>query len=174
MDIVSLTSPEEIIHINSQEFLLLNAHLLFILKYHVRRMVLSDVLNLLTYLISTNVLLCKNDEHYGLSSCTKTTFTRFNYDYIHLFVRTLGVRHALKLDHKLQHLLPSPLSLIPVTPVDMQPYRNRINELMKQVPDLRHLCRLLIRQNLKNFKPSTLELIISSTKLQDYLLYTPI
>jgi hypothetical protein len=57
MDIVSITSPQQLIHINSQDFLLLNAHLLFILKYHIRRMVLSDVLNLVTYLITTNLLL---------------------------------------------------------------------------------------------------------------------
>lgn len=176
MDITSLTSPQQLIHINSQDFLLLNAHLLFIFKYQIRRMVLTDVLNLITYFITTNLLLCKNDEHYGLSSCSKTALTRFNYDYITLFLKTLGIKHALKLEQKLQHLpsLLSTFSLIPLTQNDIQPYINRIHQLIRRVPDLRHLCRLLIRQNLKNVKSSTLESIVSTTKLQDYLLYTPI
>jgi hypothetical protein len=176
MDIVSLTSPQQLIYINSQDFLLLNAHLLFILKYHIRRMVLSDVLNLITYLITTNVLLCKNDEHYGLSLCAKTSLNHFNYDYINLFIKTLGIKHILKLEQKLLNLqiLSITSSLIQLNHDDIQPYINRINELIKQVPDLKHLCRLLIRQNLKNFKSSTLESIVSTTKLQDYLLYTPI
>ncbi|CAF1025069.1 unnamed protein product [Adineta steineri] len=174
MDIVSLTSPQQIIYINSQEFLLLNAHLLFILKYHIRRMVLSDVLNLVTYLITTNILLCKNDEHYGLSLCTKTTLNRFNNDYINLFIKTLGIKHVLKLEQKLQNLPTFPVSLISVTNDDIQPYIQRINVLIKQIPDLRHLCRLLVRQNLKNLKQSTIESIASKPKLQDYLLYTPI
>ncbi|CAF2314435.1 unnamed protein product [Rotaria sp. Silwood2] len=175
MDIVSLISPQQLIYINSQDFLLLNAHLLFMLKYHIRRMVLSDVLNLVTYLITTNILLCKNDEHYGLSSCTKTALNRFNNDYVHLFVKTLGIKHALKLEHKLNNLqtLPSS-SLIPLIHDDIQPYINRINELIKHIPELKHLCRLLIRQNLKNLKSSTFESIVSTAKLQDYLLYTPI
>lgn len=137
-------------------------------------MVLSDVLNLVTYLIHTNILLCKNDEHYGLSACTKNTFNRFNQDYIHLSMRTLGAKHALKLDHKLQQLPMSPPTLKPVKLDDMHPYRQRINELSKQIPELRHLCRLLIRQSLKNLKTSTVETAVSTTKLQDYLLYTPI
>lgn len=176
MDIVSLTSPQQLIYINSQDFLLLNAHLLFVLKYHVRRMVLSDVLNLVAYLITTNVLLCKNDEHYGLSSCSKTALNRFNYDYIHLFVKTLGGKHSLKLEHKLNNIQASLSSstLIPLVHEDIQPYTNRIHELIKQAPELKHLCRLLIRQNLKNLKSSTFESVISSVKLQDYLLYTPI
>ncbi|CAF0726998.1 unnamed protein product [Rotaria sp. Silwood1] len=174
MDIVSLTSPQQLIYINSQDFLLLNAHLLFILKYHIRRMVLSDVLNLVTYLITTNILLCKNDEHYGLSSCAKTALNRFNNDYIHLFVKTLGIKHALKLEHKINNLQTPSSSLIPLVLDDIQPYINRINELIKQIPELKHLCRLLIRQNLKNLKSSTLESIVSTAKLQDYLLYTPI
>ncbi|UJR25629.1 hypothetical protein I4U23_006981 [Adineta vaga] len=174
MDIVSLTSLQQIIYINSQDFLLLNAHLLFILKYHLRRMVLSDVLNLISYLITTNILLCKNDEHYGLSSCTKTALIRFNYDYIHLFIRTLGNKHALKLEQKLLHLQTYSPCFISVTHDDLQSYINRIHELIKQVPELKHLSRLLIRQNLKNFKSSTLESIVTTTKLQDYLLYTPI
>jgi hypothetical protein len=176
MDIVSLTSPQQLIHINSQDFLLLNAHLLFIFKYHIRRMVLTDVVNLITYFITTNLLLCKNDEHYGLSLCTKTALNRFNYDYIHLFTKTLGLKHALKLEQKLQNfqILPSTSSLIQLIHNDIQPYINQINELIKQIPDLKHLCRLLIRQNLKNVKSSTLESIVSTTKLQDYLLYTPI
>jgi hypothetical protein len=176
MDIVSLTSPQQLIYINSQDFLLLNAHLLFIFKYHIRRMVLSDILNLITYLIITNLLLCKNDEHYGLSLCTKTALTRFNYDYINLFIKTLGIKHALKLEQKLQNfqILPSTSSLIELIHNDIQPYTNQINELIKQIPDLKHLSRLLIRQNLKNVKSSTLESIVSTTKLQDYLLYTPI
>ncbi|CAF2512214.1 unnamed protein product [Rotaria sp. Silwood2] len=175
MDIVSLISPQQLIYINSQDFLLLNAHLLFMLKYHIRRMVLSDVLNLVTYLVTTNILLCKNDEHYGLSSCTKTALNRFNNDYVHLFVKTLGIKHALKLEHKLNNLqtLPSS-SLIPLIHDDIQPYINRINELIKHIPELKHLCRLLIRQNLKNLKSSTFESIVSTAKLQDYLLYTPI
>ncbi|CAF1138585.1 unnamed protein product [Adineta ricciae] len=174
MDIVSLSSPQQIIYINSQDFLLLNAHLLLILKYHLRRMVLNDVLNLVTYLVKTNILLCKNDEHYGLSSCTKTTLNHFNYDYIHLFIRALGVKHALKLEQKLLCVQTYPSGLISVTNADLQPYTNRIHELIKQTPELRHLCRLLIRQNLKNFKPSTLQSIVLTAKLQDYLLYTPI
>ncbi|CAF1465645.1 unnamed protein product [Rotaria magnacalcarata] len=176
MDIVSLTAPQQLIYINSQDFLLLNAHLLFILKYHMRRMVLSDVLNLVTYLITTNILLCKNDEHYGLSSCTKTALNRFNNDYVHLFVKTLGAKHALKLEHKLNNLQTSVPSstLIPLVHDNVQPYVNRINELVKQIPELKHLCRLLIRQNLKNLKSSTLESVSLSVKLQDYLLYTPI
>lgn len=176
MDIVSLTSPQQLIHINSQDFLLLNAHLLFIFKYQIRRMVLSDVVNLISYFITTNLLLCKNDEHYGMSSCSKTALIRFNSDYINLFLKTLGIKHALKLEQKLQNLsvLPSTFSLIPLTQTDIQPYINRIHQLIKLVPDLRHLCRLLIRQNLKNVKSSTLQSIVSTTKLQDYLLYTPI
>ncbi|CAF0905721.1 unnamed protein product [Rotaria sordida] len=175
MDIASLSSPQQLIYINSQDFLLLNAHLLFILKYHIRRMVLSDVLNLITYLITTNILLCKNDEHYGLSSCTKTALNRFNNDYIHLFVKTLGIKHSLKLEQKFNNLQkPSSSSLIPLIHDDIQPYINRINELIKQIPELKHLCRSLIRQNLKNLKSSTLESIVSTGKLQDYLLYTPI
>lgn len=173
MDIVSITSPQQLIHINSQDFLLLNAHLLFILKYHIRRMVLSDVLNLVTYLITTNLLLCKNDEHYGLSLCTKTALNHFNYDYINLFLKTLGIKHALKLEQKLQNF-PSISSLIPLIHDDIQPYINRINESIKQIPELKHLCRSLIRQNLKNIKSSTLQSLVSTTKLQDYLLYTPI
>ncbi|CAF2746223.1 unnamed protein product [Rotaria sp. Silwood2] len=175
MDIVSLISPQQLIYINSQDFLLLNAHLLFMLKYHIRRMVLSDVLNLVTYLVTTNILLCKNDEHYGLSSCTKTALNRFNNDYVHLFVKTLGIKHALKLEHKLNNLqTPPSSSLIPLIHDDIQPYINRINELIKHIPELKHLCRLLIRQNLKNLKSSTFESIVSTAKLQDYLLYTPI
>jgi hypothetical protein len=177
MDIVSLTSPQQLIHINSQDFLLLNAHLLFIFKYHIRRMVLTDVVNLITYFITTNLLLCKNDEHYGLGLCTKTALNRFNYDYIHLFTKTLGLKHALKLEQKLQHLQivsSSSSPLIQLNNHDIQPYIHRINELIKQVPDLRHLCRLLIRKNLRNLKSSTLESVVSTTKLQDYLLYTPI
>ena len=174
MDIVSLTSPQQIMYINSQDFLLLNAHLLFILKYHIRRMVLSDVLNLISYLILTNILLCKNDEHYGLSLCTKTALNRFNNDYINLFIKTLGIKHSLKLEQKLKTIQPSSSSLIPLNNDDIQPYIYRLNQLIKQVPELRHLCRLLIRQNLKNIKSSTLESIVSTTKLQDYLLYTPI
>jgi hypothetical protein len=174
MDIVSLTSPQQLIYINSQDFLLINVHLLFILKYHIRRMVLSDVLNLITYLITTNVLLCKNDEHYGLSLCTKTALNHFNNDYIQLFIKTLGIKHALKLEQKLKTLQIFPTSLILLNHDDMQPYIHRLNQLIKQVPELRHLCRILIRQNLKNIKTSTLESIVSTTKLQDYLLYTPI
>jgi hypothetical protein len=175
MDIVSLTSPQQLSYINSQDFLLLNAHLLFIFKYHIRRMVLSDVLNLITYLIITNLLLCKNDEYYGLSLCTKTTLNRFNYDYINLFIKTLGIKHSLKLKQKLLDLqIPLSSSLIQLNNNDIQPYIYRINELIKQIPDLRHLCRLLIRQNLKNLKSSTIQSIVSTTKLQDYLLYTPI
>jgi len=101
---------------------------------------------------------------------------RFNYDYINLFIKTLGIKHALKLEQKLQNfqILPSTSSLIQLIHTDIQPYINQINELIKQIPDLKHLCRLLIRQNLKNVKSSTLESIVSTTKLQDYLLYTPI
>jgi len=174
MDIVSITSPQQVIYLNSQDFLLLNAHLLFILKYHIRRMVLSDVFNLITYLITTNILLSKNDEHYGLSLCTKAALTRFNYDYINLFIKTLGIKHTLKLEQKLHNLQILPSPLISLIDNDIQPYINRINELVRQVPDLRHLCRLVIRQNLRNLKPSILESIVSTTKLQDYLLYTPI
>ncbi len=169
MDIVSLTSPQQLIHINSQDFLLLNAHLLFILKYHIRRMVLSDVLNLITYLITTNLLLCKNDEHYGLSLCAKSALNRFNYDYINLFYKTLAIKHTLKLEQKLQNSLnvPPTSSLIPLIHNDIQPYIHRIYELIKQIPDLRHLCRSLIRHNLKNLKSSTLESIVPTPKLQD-------
>lgn len=173
MDIVSLTSPQQLIYINSQDFLLLNAHILFILKYHIRRMVLSDALNLITYFILTNLLLCKNDEHYGLSLCTKTALNSFNYDYIQLFFKTLGIKHTLKLEQKLQNLY-SITSLIQLNSHDIQPYIQRINELIKQIPDLKHLCRILIRQNLKNLKTTTIESVVSTTKLQDYLLYTPI
>jgi hypothetical protein len=137
-------------------------------------MVLSDVLNLITYLITTNLLLCKNDEHYGLSLCTKTALNRFNYDYINLFVKTLGIKHALKLEQKLQIFPSISSSLIPLTHDDLQPYIHRIDESIQQLPELKHLCRLLIRQNLKNVKSSTLQSIVSTTKLQDYLLYTPI
>jgi hypothetical protein len=178
MDIASLTSPQQLMFINSQDFVLLNAHLLFIFKYHIRRMVLSDILNLVTYLIITNILLCKNDEHYGLSSCSKTVLTRLNYDYINLFVKTLGIKHALKLEQKIKSFSPSlPLSnvsFISLTKNDIQPYLQQLNDLSKQVPNLRHLCRLLIRQNLKNLKGSTLESIVVTSKLQNYLLYTPI
>lgn len=177
MDIASLTSPQQLLFINSQDFLLLNAHLLFIFKYHIRRMVLSDVLNLISYFICTNILLCKNDEHYGLSACSKNALFRFNHDYIVLFVKTLGAKHALKLEQKLKSSLNSPTAnnaLIPINTADIQPHLQRIHELSRQVPELRHLCRSLIRQNLKNLKSSTLESIVRSTKLQDYLLYTPI
>lgn len=177
MDIVSLTSPQQLMFLNSQDFLLLNAHLLFVLKYHLRRMVLSDVLSLITYLIITNLILCKNDEHYGLSSCSKAALSRFNHDYIHLFVKTLGVKHALKLEQKLKSSLTSPsssASLISLNQDDIQAYILRLKEHSKQTPELRHLCRLIIRQNLKNVKASTLESIVSTVKLQDYLLYTPI
>lgn len=182
MDIVSLTAPSQLLFINSQDFLLLNAHLLFIFKYHIRRMVLSDVLNLISYLICTNLTLCKNDEHYGLSSCSKTALNRFNHDYILLFSKNLGVKHLLKLEQKLKcSITPSPTtatithkSLIPLNTDDIQPYLQRIIDLSKQVPDLRHLCRLLIRQNLKNLKSSTLESTVTSSKLQNFLLYSPI
>ena len=177
MDIVSLTSPQLLMFLNSQDFLLLNAHLLFILKYHLRRMVLSDVLNLIAYLITTNIILCKNDEHYGLSSCSKSALNRFNHDYIHLFVKTLGVKHALKLEQKLKSSLTLPsssTSLIPLNQNDIQAYLHRLKEHSKQTPELRHLCRLIIRQNLKNLKATTLESIVTTAKLQDYLLYTPI
>ena len=176
MDIASLTSPQQIIFIDSQDFLLLNAHLLFILKYHIRRMVLGDVLNLTTYLITTNTLLCKNDEHYSVSSCAKMALIRFNNDYANLFVKTLRMKHALKLVQKLSNLsaLSSFPTLMPLNQDDIQLYINRIHELIKQAPDLKHLCRLLIRQNLKNLKSSTLESIVSTAKLQEYLLYTPI
>mgnify|MGYP001110279805 CR=1 FL=1 len=174
MDIVSLTSPQQILHINSQDFLLLNAHLLLILKYHLRRMVLNDILNLINCFIQTNLLLCKNDEHYGLSLCTKNSLNHFNYDFLNLFLKTLGHKHALKLIPKLQTFIPITSDFIPLNHDDIQPFILRIEESMKQVPDLRHLCRLLIRQNLRNFKKSTLESIVLTAKLQDYLLYTPI
>lgn len=174
MDIVSLTSTQQILHINSQDFLLLNAHLLLIFKYHLRRMVLNDILNLINYFIQTNLLLCKNDEHFGLSSCTKNALNHFNNDFINLFIKTLGHKHALKLIQKLQTFIPISNDFIPLNHDDIQPFISRIEDLMKQIPDLRHLCRLLIRQNLRNFKSSTLESIVSATKLQDYLLYTPI
>ena len=172
MDIASLTSPQQLIFINCQDFLLLNAHLLFILKYQIRRMVLNDVLNLTTYLIRANLLLCKNDEHYGVSSSTKTSLIHFNHDYVHLFFKTLGMKHTLKFRNKLTQLLASPSSstLLPLTQDDIQPYISRINELIKQIPDLKHLCRALIRQNLKDVKSSTLQSIVSTAKLQDYLI----
>ena len=177
MDIASVTSPKQLMFINSQDFLLLNAHLLFILKYQIRRMVLSDVLNLVAYLILTNILLCKNDEHYGLSVCSKTALARFNYDYLHLFVKTLTTKHVLKLEQKLKSpstLTSTSSTLIPLNTNDIQTYLERLHCLNKQVFDLRHLCRLLIRQNLKNLKSSTVESIVKTSKLQDYLLYTPI
>ena len=175
MDIVSLASPQQLMFINSQEFLLLNAHLLFIFKYHIRRMVLNDILNLITYLIQTNLLLCKNDEHYGLSLCTKNALNHLNFDYIHLFIKTLGNKHILKLEQKIKNLQNlSSSTLRQLTNEDIELYINRIHQLIKQIPDLRHLCRLLIRQNLKNFKSSTLESVVKTAKLQDYLLYTPI
>ena len=177
MDVATLTSPQQLVFLNSQDFLLLNTHLLSIFKYHIRRMVLGDVLNLTAYLITTNLLLCKNDEHYGLSQCTKAALNRLNYDYVHLFVKALGVKHLSKLEQKLVHaqvLPPSAASLKAVTADDIQPYLSRMKDLSRQVPELRNLCRLLIRQNLKNLKLSTLEALVSSGKLQDYLLYTPI
>ena len=177
MDIATLTSPQQLMFLNSQDFLLLNTHLLSIFKYHIRRMVLGDVLNLTSYLITTNMLLCKNDEHYGLSQCAKAALNRLNHDYVTLFVKALGVKHLSKLEQKLIHsqtLPSSAASLKVVTIDDIQPYVNRMKDLSRQVPELRNQCRLLVRQNLKNLKVSTLEALVSSGKLRDYLLYTPI
>jgi hypothetical protein len=131
-------------------------------------MLLDDILNLIHYLINTNLLLCKNDEHYQLNLSTKSILNQFNNDYINLFIRTFGTKYALKFEHKLQNLqtLPSSL-LIPITNADIQSYVNQIIDLKKYFPKLKHLCRLLIR---KNFKLST----IKTVELRDYLLYIPI
>ncbi|CAF3608853.1 unnamed protein product [Adineta steineri] len=175
LDIISLTSPTQINYINSQDFILLNTHLLLIFKYHIRRMVLTDLLNLLSYLILTNLLVCKNDEYYGLDLNSKTTLNQFNNDYISLFIKTLGMRHISKLEYKIQNLQTLPISsMIPLTNDDIQPYINQIENLTKQVFELKHLCRFLIRQHLKNLKASTIATLAPTTKLQDYLLYTPI
>jgi hypothetical protein len=174
MDIVSLTSFIELIHINSQDYLLLNTHLLLIFKYHIRRMALTDVINLINCLIITNLVLCKNNEHYEVSPSTKIALDRFNNDYISLFIKALKRKHALKLEQKLQNLKILHLSLISLTIDDIQPYINRIAEVSKQVPGLKHLCRMLIRQNLKNLKSTTIASIVTTTRLQEYLLYTPI
>lgn len=175
MDIISLTSPTQIIYITSHDFLLLNKHLLLIFKYHIRRMVLNDVLNLLTYLMITNLLLSKNDEHYGLDACTKLALHDFNKDYISLFMKTLGMRHVLKLEDKLKNLQTFAIpSLIPLTNDDIQPYLNQLIDLTGKVFELKHLCRFLIRQNLKDLKTSTIATIVPTVKLQDYLLYLPI
>lgn len=129
---------------------------------------LDDVINLLSYLIITNLLLCNNDEHYGLNTSIKQTLNYFNKDYISLFIKTLGTTHILKLKCS---QIPS---LIPLTNDDIQPYINQIIDLTKNVFELKHLCRVLIRKNLKNLKSSTIATIVPTVKLQDYLLYTPI
>jgi len=135
-------------------------------------MLLDDILNLIHYLIHTNLLLCKNDEYYQINLSTKTILNQFNNDYINLFMKAFGTRHALKFEHKLQNLqtLPSSL-LIPLTNADIQLYINQIIVLKKYLPELKHLCRLLIR---KNFKLSTIKRVISTIELRDYLLYIPI
>ncbi|CAF0751230.1 unnamed protein product [Didymodactylos carnosus] len=179
MDIVSLVSLDNLSHINSSDFLQLSRHILLIMTYHLKRMALNDVLSLLTYMISTGILLCKNDDIYGLSECNKQAIERFNNDYIQLFVKILGSKHALKLEQKLRSVAvqqwPSTsINLIPLALNDIQICIVKIYDMIKQPNDLKHFCRLIIRQNLKNLKSSTLNSLGYSAKLQEYLLYSPI
>ncbi|CAF1174689.1 unnamed protein product [Adineta ricciae] len=175
LDVVTLTSLTQIAYINCDDYLLLNEHLLLIFKYHMRRMALDVLLNLLSYFIQTNLFLCKNDEYYGLDSTKKTIFLDFNHDYISLFLKELQLRHLAKFKTKIQCLptVSSP-SLISLTNNDIQPCLTQVDNSVKHVVELKHLCRFFIRQNVKNLKLSTIAKIVPTVKLQDYLLYTPI
>jgi len=183
MDIVSLTSVSSLLNLNSNDLLQLNSMLLLIMKYHIRRMALNDVISLLTYMITTGLILSKNDDYYGLSLCAKQAVQRYNNDYILLFTKTLGIKHSLKLEQKLRtmvvHPAPStwPRGFVPLVFNDIQHCILRIYDLIKQPFELKHWCRLLIRQNIKDLKATTINKLFgdrTNLKLHDYILYTPI
>ncbi|CAF0861327.1 unnamed protein product [Didymodactylos carnosus] len=179
IDIVSLVSVDNVLHIDSHDFIQLYRHILLIMTYHLKRMPLNDVISLMTYMISTGILLCKNDDIYALSLCNKQIIEQFNNDYIQLFIKVLGSKHALKLEQKLRSIVVQQQTLISVGLIelvfnDIQTYIVKIYDMIKQPNKLKHFCRLIIRENLKSLKGSTLNSLGYSTKLQNYLLYSPI
>ena len=136
----------------------------------------NDVLALIVYFIRTNLLLQKNEEYFALSSSASQSLLDLNDDYVSLATKILAKDDALRLEDQLKHahLVRVPSQLIPVTSHDVQSCVNRLIDSKEQVPPLRHLCRLIVRRRLKNLKPTTLDTLLSTAQLRDYLLYTPI
>ena len=176
-DLTSLVSARSSIHTNADELLLLNSHVLLVLKYQLHRMALNDTLQLILYLLETNLFLCKNTENYAMTTSSTTALAEFNRDYLSLMVKVFRGKCAEELDGRLKNLSRRPSSMRgwnSLTEEDIQPCLHQISELMQEPPTLRHSCRLIIREHYKGLSTSSLIAMVSSVQLRDYLFYTPI
>ena len=175
-DLTSLISGRSSIHINADELLQLNSHVLLVLKYQLHRTALNDVLQLILYLLKTNLFLCKNTENYAMTTSSTTALTEFNRDYLSLLVKVFRGKCAEELKDRLTNLSrhPSIRGWNSLTEEDIQPCLHHISELMQEPPTLRHSCRVIIREHFKDLSTSSLIAMVSSVQLRDYLFYTPI
>ena len=130
---------------------------------------MNEMLQLILYLLETNLFLCKNAENYALTASSASVLAQFNDDYLSLMVKVFGGQCAGELMDGLKTLSRNSL-----TEEDLQPCLHRIDELMQQRPTLRHLCRSIIREQYKDLPTSALISTVFTVQLQDYLLYTPI
>jgi hypothetical protein len=139
-------------------------------------MAINDSLQLIVYLLETNLFLCRNTENYALTASSATILIEFNQYYLALMIKVFKERIAGELQDRLKHLSrrPSIRGWNSLSEEDIQPCLHQITELMHQPATLRHLCRRILREHYKDLSTSSLIAMVSSVQLQDYLFYTPI